>query len=189
MPSLLTAVSVAVENDHTIAFLGNNKGEIFKVKLFSDLLLFSTFFLNFFTWGEDNSGIKELMFDVNFLLFAKVHLKEKPHVYSKMPVDTVGEKVNKNLFFDLSHSNLYITTEKKVCLPYCFSIIYLSPKAVQQCLHKEDLQGMHKPLQTTVHNVTTRRHSGTVLAHRSTKPKIKSIWSPWVVVTMIMIHI
>lgn len=30
-PSLLTAVAVAVENDHTIAFLGNNQGEVFKV--------------------------------------------------------------------------------------------------------------------------------------------------------------
>uniref|UniRef100_A0A7N6B4U2 Sema domain-containing protein n=1 Tax=Anabas testudineus TaxID=64144 RepID=A0A7N6B4U2_ANATE len=33
MSSLLTAVAVAVENDHTIAFLGNNKGEVFKVHL------------------------------------------------------------------------------------------------------------------------------------------------------------
>lgn len=31
--SLLTAVAVAVENDHTIAFLGNNKGEVFKVDM------------------------------------------------------------------------------------------------------------------------------------------------------------
>lgn len=114
------------------------------------------------------------MFDVNFLLFAKVHLNEQPHVYGKMPVDTVGEKVNKNLFFDLSHSNLYITTEKKVCLSYRFSIIYLSPKAVQQCLHKEDLQGMHKLLQTTVRNLTTRRHSGTVLAHRYTNTRFEA---------------
>uniref|UniRef100_A0A4W6D302 Plexin b2b n=1 Tax=Lates calcarifer TaxID=8187 RepID=A0A4W6D302_LATCA len=30
---LLTAVAVAVENDHTIAFLGNNQGEVFKVHL------------------------------------------------------------------------------------------------------------------------------------------------------------
>uniref|UniRef100_A0A672Z805 Plexin-B2-like n=1 Tax=Sphaeramia orbicularis TaxID=375764 RepID=A0A672Z805_9TELE len=32
---LLTAVAVAVENDHTIAFLGNSEGEVFKVKLSS----------------------------------------------------------------------------------------------------------------------------------------------------------
>ncbi|XP_017290255.1 plexin-B2b isoform X2 [Kryptolebias marmoratus] len=31
--SLLTSVAVAVENDHTIAFLGNNQGEVFKVHL------------------------------------------------------------------------------------------------------------------------------------------------------------
>uniref|UniRef100_A0A8C4HT78 Plexin b2b n=1 Tax=Dicentrarchus labrax TaxID=13489 RepID=A0A8C4HT78_DICLA len=30
-PGLLTAVAVAVENDHTIAFLGNNQGEVFKI--------------------------------------------------------------------------------------------------------------------------------------------------------------
>uniref|UniRef100_A0A7N8XJR3 Plexin b2b n=1 Tax=Mastacembelus armatus TaxID=205130 RepID=A0A7N8XJR3_9TELE len=33
---LLTAVAIAVENDHTIAFLGNNQGEVFKV----DFLLY-----------------------------------------------------------------------------------------------------------------------------------------------------
>uniref|UniRef100_A0A8C9YR83 Plexin b2b n=1 Tax=Sander lucioperca TaxID=283035 RepID=A0A8C9YR83_SANLU len=38
-PGLLTAVAVAVENDHTIAFLGNTQGEVFKVELSSDLLL------------------------------------------------------------------------------------------------------------------------------------------------------
>lgn len=38
---LLTAVAIAVENDHTIAFLGNNQGEVFKVELYSDVLLFS----------------------------------------------------------------------------------------------------------------------------------------------------
>lgn len=31
--SLLTAVAVAVENDHTIAFLGNNQGDVFKVDM------------------------------------------------------------------------------------------------------------------------------------------------------------
>lgn len=38
---LLTAVAVAVENDHTIAFLGNNQGEVFKVELSSHLLFVS----------------------------------------------------------------------------------------------------------------------------------------------------
>ncbi|XP_078138497.1 plexin-B2-like [Centroberyx gerrardi] len=69
----LTAVAIAVENDHTIAFLGNSQGEVFKA-----------------------------------------HLTTNPDVYSKNPGDTIGEKVNKNLFFDLSHSHLYITTEKKI---------------------------------------------------------------------------
>lgn len=31
-PNLLTAVAVAVENDHTVAFLGHNGGEVIKVK-------------------------------------------------------------------------------------------------------------------------------------------------------------
>uniref|UniRef100_A0A7N6BJ75 Sema domain-containing protein n=1 Tax=Anabas testudineus TaxID=64144 RepID=A0A7N6BJ75_ANATE len=69
MSSLLTAVAVAVENDHTIAFLGNNKGEVFKVKLFSDVLFFSIFFSNYFTSGKDNSV---LMSDVNFLFSVPV---------------------------------------------------------------------------------------------------------------------
>uniref|UniRef100_A0A8C3AJJ0 Plexin b2b n=1 Tax=Cyclopterus lumpus TaxID=8103 RepID=A0A8C3AJJ0_CYCLU len=36
---LLTAVAVAVENDHTIAFLGNTQGEVFKVELMFFFLL------------------------------------------------------------------------------------------------------------------------------------------------------
>lgn len=39
---LLTAVAVAVENDHTVAFLGNSQGEVLKVELSSYLLLFYT---------------------------------------------------------------------------------------------------------------------------------------------------
>ena len=46
----------------------------------------------------------------------QVHLADETYVYSKTPGVTMGEKVNKNLFFDLSHSHLYITTEKKVCI-------------------------------------------------------------------------
>uniref|UniRef100_A0A8C6TTC3 Plexin b2b n=1 Tax=Neogobius melanostomus TaxID=47308 RepID=A0A8C6TTC3_9GOBI len=60
---MLTAVSVAVENDHTIAFLGNSRGEVVKV-----------------------SG----------------------HLETSNPARAL------NLFFDLSHSHLYITTEKKI---------------------------------------------------------------------------
>ncbi|XP_033823634.2 plexin-B2b [Periophthalmus magnuspinnatus] len=90
---LLTAVSVAVENDHTIAFLGNSRGEVFKV-----------------------------------------HLTSEPYEYSKAFTDPMRERVNKNLFFDLSHSHLYITTEKKItkvpvqtCLkqPNCHSCVEL----------------------------------------------------------------
>ncbi|XP_028285692.1 plexin-B2b [Parambassis ranga] len=85
---LLTAVAVAVENDHTIAFLGDNRGQVFKV-----------------------------------------HLSAEPYMYSKISGNTLGEKVNKNLFFDLSHSNLYITTEKKI-----------TKVPVQTCLQKKDCQ-------------------------------------------------
>uniref|UniRef100_A0A8C9YKV3 Plexin b2b n=1 Tax=Sander lucioperca TaxID=283035 RepID=A0A8C9YKV3_SANLU len=87
-PGLLTAVAVAVENDHTIAFLGNTQGEVFKV-----------------------------------------HLATEPDMYSTTPGDTMGEKVNKNLFFDLSQNHLYITTEKKI-----------TKVPVQTCLQKKDCQ-------------------------------------------------
>ncbi|KAL7402271.1 hypothetical protein ABVT39_012324 [Epinephelus coioides] len=85
---LLTAVAVAVENDHTIAFLGNTQGEVFKV-----------------------------------------HMTGEPYMYGKAPGDTMGEKVNKNLFFDLSQSHLYITTEKKI-----------TKVPVQTCLEQKDCQ-------------------------------------------------
>ncbi|KAF3688592.1 Plexin-B2 MM1 Precursor [Channa argus] len=88
MSSLLSAVAVAVENDHTVAFLGSNQGEVFKV-----------------------------------------HLTAQPYVYNKITGDTVGEKVNKNLFFDFSHSHLYVTTEKKI-----------TKVPVQTCLQKKDCQ-------------------------------------------------
>ncbi|XP_059190564.1 plexin-B2b [Centropristis striata] len=85
---LLTAVAVAVENDNTIAFLGNNQGEVFKV-----------------------------------------HLTADPYMYSTTSSNTIGEKVNKNLFFDLGQSHLYITTEKKI-----------TKVPVQTCLQKTDCQ-------------------------------------------------
>uniref|UniRef100_A0AAQ4P2Z2 Plexin b2b n=1 Tax=Gasterosteus aculeatus aculeatus TaxID=481459 RepID=A0AAQ4P2Z2_GASAC len=85
---MLTAVAVTVENDHTIAFLGNTQGEVFKV-----------------------------------------HLADTAYLYSKTPGDAMGEKVNKNLFFDLSQSHLYITTEKKI-----------TKVPVQTCLQKKDCQ-------------------------------------------------
>ncbi|XP_037623495.1 plexin-B2b [Sebastes umbrosus] len=87
-PGLLTAVAVAVENDHTVAFLGNTQGEVFKV-----------------------------------------HLTGDPDMYSKAPGDAMGEKVNKNLFFDDSLSHLYITTEKKI-----------TKVPVQTCHQKKDCQ-------------------------------------------------
>lgn len=92
---LLTAVAVAVENDHTIAFLGNNQGEVFKVRC----CLVDFFF---------SSPEPHILYSV----FSQVHLTTESYVYSKTPGDTMGEKVNKNLFFDPSH--LYVTTEKKV---------------------------------------------------------------------------
>ncbi|KAI4886264.1 hypothetical protein NFI96_016350 [Prochilodus magdalenae] len=69
----LTAVAIAVENDHTIAFLGNSMGEV-----------------------------------------VKVHLSGNSEVYIRVPGDTIGSRVNKNLFFDKTQSHLYITTEKKI---------------------------------------------------------------------------
>lgn len=59
------------------------------------------------TCGKQDGGI-------TFWFSVQVHLTAEPYVYSKAPGDTMGEKVNRNLFFDLSQSHLYITTEKKV---------------------------------------------------------------------------
>lgn len=44
----------------------------------------------------------------------QVHMTAEPYIYSETAGVSVGEKVNRNLFFDLSHSHIYITTEKKV---------------------------------------------------------------------------
>lgn len=53
----------------------------------------------------------------------QVHMTAEPSVYSETAGVSTGEKVNRNLFFDLSHSHIYITTEKKVTLlgkqPFC----------------------------------------------------------------------
>lgn len=103
--SLLTAVAVAVENDHTIAFLGNSQGEVFKV----------SFHL------PDPSSLNLLLVESSmggtyFLFSVQVHLADEQYVYGKTPGDTMGERVNRNLFFDLNQNHLYITTEKKVYL-------------------------------------------------------------------------
>lgn len=37
---LLTAVAIAVEHEHTIAFLGNSVGEVFKVNAISTIIYF-----------------------------------------------------------------------------------------------------------------------------------------------------
>ncbi|RVE71572.1 hypothetical protein OJAV_G00053220 [Oryzias javanicus] len=84
----LTAVAVDVENDHTVAFLGNNQGEVFKV-----------------------------------------HLGKKAEHYGTIPGDGMRENVNRNLFFDLSHNHIYITTERKI-----------TKVPVQTCLQKTDCQ-------------------------------------------------
>lgn len=113
-PGLLTAVAVAVENDHTIAFLGNSQGEILKVDWFF-FPIFSTGLLSLFSnflckTRRQNYGIalKLLAFCV------QVHLTTDAYVYSETPAETIGDAVNRNLFFDQSQSHIYITTEKKV---------------------------------------------------------------------------
>lgn len=49
----------------------------------------------------------------------------EPYIYSETAGVSVGEKVNRNLFFDLSHSHIYITTEKKVT-PVARQPLYIS---------------------------------------------------------------
>uniref|UniRef100_A0A665XB11 Sema domain-containing protein n=1 Tax=Echeneis naucrates TaxID=173247 RepID=A0A665XB11_ECHNA len=100
----LTAVAVVVENEHTIAFLGNNQGEVFKVELSSDLLLCFT------------------------LIF---YLKRWRVWGNKLISDCVT--LFSNIFFDLSNSHLYITTEKKVPVQTC-----LQKKDCQSCVELRD---------------------------------------------------
>lgn len=95
----LTAVAIDVENDHTVAFLGNNQGEVFKVGVhfWKKLIIYFTYKL----------------FRVSSLL-PQVHLAKKAEHYGTIPGDGMRENVNRNLFFDLSHNHIYITTERKV---------------------------------------------------------------------------
>ncbi|XP_062389473.1 plexin-B2-like isoform X2 [Sardina pilchardus] len=72
---LLTAVAVAVETKHTVAFLGTKGGEVLKV-----------------------------------------HLTSSPYFYGRVSGDNTGEKINKNLFFDLKKDHLYITSEKMITM-------------------------------------------------------------------------
>ncbi|KAL0963116.1 hypothetical protein UPYG_G00349940 [Umbra pygmaea] len=44
----------------------------------------------------------------------KLHLSASPDLYGFIPGGVAGEKVNKNLLFDNSHTHLYVTTEKKI---------------------------------------------------------------------------
>ncbi|XP_028664635.2 plexin-B2 [Erpetoichthys calabaricus] len=67
----LTAVAVAVENGHSVAFLGNDQGSIYKV-----------------------------------------HLAAEGRQYEKLNVGKT--RVNKQLLFDKSQDNLYVTMEKKI---------------------------------------------------------------------------
>ncbi|CAG5926826.1 unnamed protein product [Menidia menidia] len=69
----MTAVAVAVEMGHTVAFLGTATGELLKV-----------------------------------------HLSARPEVYSRVPGEGPGDRVNKNLLLDSSLQHLYVTTEKKI---------------------------------------------------------------------------
>lgn len=62
----------------------------------------------------------------------QVHLTTDAYVYSETPAETIGDAVNRNLFFDLSQSHIYITTEKKVFLSsYCS---FYNSSSVLQCV-------------------------------------------------------
>ncbi|KAM6984807.1 plexin-B2a [Aplochiton taeniatus] len=83
----LTAVAVAVETEHAVAFLGTAAGEVLKV-----------------------------------------HLSNSSEMYGRIPVESdAGERVNKNLMFDSSFQNLYVTTERRII-----------KTPVQNCLLKTD---------------------------------------------------
>ena len=56
----------------------------------------------------------QLLALVDPLVVVQVHLAPEPYVYSRTFTEPEGEAINKNLFFDLSHSHLYVTSHKKV---------------------------------------------------------------------------
>ncbi|RXM95497.1 Plexin-B2 [Acipenser ruthenus] len=101
----LSAVAVAVENEHTIAFLGTDRGWIYKV-------------LRETRWGRGLyhpltlREAPQRQRNSVFLYLFQVHLSGSAEQYDKK---TVGNtRVNKNLFFDADQDHIYITTEKEV---------------------------------------------------------------------------
>lgn len=134
-PGLLTAVAVAVENDHTIAFLGSSQGEILKVGCFvlffppSSLLDFYPFLV--FSCGETRRRNCGRVLKLSALC-VQVHLTTDAYVYSETPAETIGDAVNRNLFFDQSQSHIYVTTEKKVFVSSHCS--FFNNRSVLQCV-------------------------------------------------------
>ncbi|XP_062374597.1 plexin-B2a [Sardina pilchardus] len=59
----------------------------------------------------------------------KVHLANNSHFYGKVPGVNTGERINKNMFFDLKQDHLYITSEKTITMA-----------PVQACHLKKDCQ-------------------------------------------------
>ncbi|XP_063053202.1 plexin-B2b [Engraulis encrasicolus] len=83
---LLTAVAIAVEHEHTIAFLGNSVGEVFKLHLFSHPEVYNK-------GPGDTTGDavnKNLFFDTS-LTHLYVTTKKK---ITKVPVETCGLKTD-----------------------------------------------------------------------------------------------
>ncbi|XP_053740821.1 plexin-B2b [Synchiropus splendidus] len=82
MKKLLTSVAVAVENDHTIAFLGNDQGEVFKAHLANNPYIYSSI---------DTSGRrvnKNLFFDDSS---SHIYITTERKI-SKAPVQTCLQK-------------------------------------------------------------------------------------------------
>lgn len=106
---VMTAVAVAVEMGHAVAFLGTANGEVRRHPSP--------------TAGRDDQSSSKRHREADtpsVRLVSKVlklHLAAHPEVYGRASGEVTGDRVNKDLLLDSQLRHLYITSEKKV-LPF-----------------------------------------------------------------------
>lgn len=103
---VMTAVAVAVEMGHAVAFLGTANGEVRRHPPPAD---------------DQSSSKRHREADTPSVRLVskvlKLHLAAHPEVYGRASGEVTGDRVNKDLLLDSQLRHLYITSEKKV-LPF-----------------------------------------------------------------------